>query len=336
MLRLPYNTCLSCRDFFMKLRCAILDDYQQIALNIVDWSHLSNVIDITSFNLHFSNDDDLIEAVYDKEIIMLMRERTPFSRAIFERLPNLKLLITSGSRNAAIDLQAAREYGVIVCGTASHKVPPMELTWGLILSLARNIPHENQSIKTNGPWQSTIGTTLHGKQLGLLGLGKIGSLMVPIAKAFGMNVSAWSQNLTAEKAAQTGVILAGSKEELLKTSDFVSVHLILSDRTRNLLDTHDLKQMKSTSYLINTSRAQIVSRAALIQALQENWIAGAGLDVFDVEPLPQNDILRTLPNVIATPHLGYVTEENYRLFYGEAIENIQAFLRNQPIRLITG
>ncbi|OGT39808.1 MAG: hydroxyacid dehydrogenase [Gammaproteobacteria bacterium RIFCSPHIGHO2_12_FULL_36_30] len=317
-----------------KFRCAILDDYQNIALKIADWSVLSDKIDIIVFPNHFKNEAELISALHDKEIIVIMRERTPFTKSLFEHLPKLKLLITSGPRNASIDLETAKKFGVVVCGTASHKEPPMELTWGLILNLARNISLENNAIKSSGIWQSTVGVGLKGKTLGLLGLGKIGSLMVPVAKAFGMQVMAWSENLTADRTEALEISFAKSKQELLRESDFISIHLVLSDRTRHLLMADDLKCMKRTSYLINTSRAQIVDQVALIQALKENWIAGAGLDVFEIEPLPSDHVLRQLKNVVVTPHLGYVTQENYHIFFGEAVENIVAFLNGSPIRAL--
>jgi phosphoglycerate dehydrogenase-like enzyme len=256
----------------MKLRCAILDDYQNVALKLANWASLSERVEVTSYATHFETEDALVQAIHDKEIIVIMRERTPFGKSLFERLPNLKLLITSGSRNAAIDLDAAAKFGVTVCGTASTKEPPMELTWGLILSVARHIPQENHTFKSSGAWQSTIGTGLRGKRLGLLGLGKVGSLMVPVAKAFGMEVVAWSQNLTKDKTDALGISLATSKHELLEKSDFVSIHLILSDRTHHLLQAHDLKRMRPSSYLINTSRASIVNPIALVEALQNGWI----------------------------------------------------------------
>lgn len=318
----------------MKYYCAVLDDYQNVALTSADWTVLSPQIEVKVFDSHFQTENDLINAVYHHEIIVIMRERTPFKRSLFQRLPNLKLLITSGPRNAAIDLNAATEHGVMVCGTAGMKEPPMELAWGLILSLARNIPQENTAFRIKGRWQSTLGINLHGKQLGLLGLGKIGSLMVPVAKAFGMKVMAWSQNLTQEQTKLLDVTLANSKDELLESSDFVSIHLVLSERTHYLLRIDDLKRMPTTSYLINTSRAQIVDPTALVEALQNGWIAGAGLDVFDPEPLPNDNILRSLTNVIATPHLGYVTHENYQIYFGEAVDDIRAFLNGTPKRVL--
>ena len=263
-----------------------------------------------------------------------MRERTPFTAALFARLPNLKLLITSGMRNASVDLAAAKKQGVTVCGTGSGQSAPVELTWALILGLARHLVTENNSIRHDGPWQSTLGFGLSGKRLGLLGLGKIGQKMAHIAQAFGMEVCAWSQNLTAERAAEHSVTLCASKEELLRTSDVVSIHLVLGDRTRGLLGENELAQMKPTALLINTSRAAIVDQNALLDALQKRVIAGAGLDVFDIEPLPAKHPFRTQPNVLATPHLGYVSDGNYQVYFTEAVENIQAFLAGSPVRML--
>ncbi|WP_432001842.1 D-2-hydroxyacid dehydrogenase family protein [Streptomyces sioyaensis] len=271
-------------------------------------------------------------AIGDCEIVVAMRERTPFPASLLARLPRLRLLITSGMRNAAIDLEAAARNGVTVCGTASNTEPPVELTWALILGLARNLVTENAAIRADGPWQSTLGADLHGRTLGLLGLGKIGTRVARIGQAFGMNVTAWSRNLTAERAAEAGVRLAAGKEELLETSDFVSVHLVLGDRTRGLLGADELRRMRPTAYLVNTSRAAVVDQPALLRALRENWIAGAGLDVFDQEPLPAGHPLRTLPNVLALPHLGYVTRRNYAGYFQQAVEDITAFLAGSPIR----
>lgn len=316
----------------MKLRCAILDDYQDVALKMADWSSVLDRVDVQSFSNHFESEKQLEEAISDFEIVVIMRERTPFTEAIFEKLPKLKLLVTSGMRNASIDLNAATKHEVVVCGTASMSEPPTELTWALLLNLARQITKENNEFRNNGPWQSTVGADLNGKRLGLLGLGKIGSRMAVIAQAFGMEVIAWSHNLTKEQADKFGVRLATSKEELLESSDFVSIHLVLSERTKGLIGTKELQLMKSSSYLINTSRAAIVDQDALIEALRENWIAGAGIDVFDIEPLPENHPFRTLANVLATPHLGYVTEKNYSIYYREAVEDIQAFLNGSVLR----
>ena len=316
----------------MRIRCAILDDYQQVALKMADWSTITEKVEIVSFSQHFNDENELVESIRDAEIAIVMRERTPFGAKLFEKLPKLKLLITSGMRNASIDLEAASAHGVAVCGTASSSEPPTELTWALILNLARQIMKENAGLRSNGLWQSTVGTDLYGKRLGLLGIGKIGGRMATIAKAFGMEVIAWSQNLTKEQTDKLGVQLASSKEELLGISDYVSIHLVLSDRTKGLISEKDLRLMKSSAYLVNTSRSAIVDQQALIKALHENWIAGAGIDVFDIEPLPTNHPYRILPNVLATPHLGYVTERNYTTYYREAIEDIEAYLDGRVIR----
>ncbi|HYF65543.1 MAG TPA: D-2-hydroxyacid dehydrogenase family protein [Herpetosiphonaceae bacterium] len=318
----------------MKLRCAILDDYQQVGLTMADWSPLAYAVDVTAFPDHFGDEASLVEAISDCEIVVIMRERTPFRAALFARLPRLKLLITTGMRNGAIDLAAAAAHGVVVCGTASGSEPPAELTWALILGLARQLVPENQALRTNGSWQSTIGMDLKGSRLGILGLGKIGSQVAWVGQAFGMEVLAWSPHLTAERAATAGVELAESKAALLERSDIVTIHMVLSERTRELIGAEDLRRMQATAYLINTSRAGLVDQAALLDALRQGWIAGAGLDVFDLEPLPPDAPLRRLPNVLATPHLGYVSQSNYRRYFREAVEDIQAFLNGTPLRRI--
>jgi phosphoglycerate dehydrogenase-like enzyme len=315
------------------LRCAVLDDYQQVALGSADWNALSESVDVRVLHLH-AGEDELAPLIIDCDIVVLMRERTPFTRSLIARLPKLKLVVTTGMRNAAIDLDAAREQGVTVCGTASRAEPPAELTWALILALARHVAQEATAFRANGPWQSTVGVDLHGRTLGVLGLGNIGSRVARVGVAFGMRVLAWSENLTADRARAAGAELAPSKQVLLGESDFVSIHLVLSGRTRGLLGPADLRRMKPTAYLVNTSRAPIVDRDALVQALREGWIAGAGLDVFEEEPPPADDPLRSLPNVLATPHLGYVSQENYRTYYGQAVENIAAFLNGAPIRVL--
>lgn len=274
----------------IKLRCAILDDYQNVALTMTDWSSINDQVDVQFFQQHF-NQDELVAAIRDFQIVVMMRERTPFPASLFARLPQLQLLITTGMWNPSIDLSAAAAHGVVVCGTDNESDPPTELAWALILRLARNLVPENTAFRTGGPWQSTVGIDLNGQQLGLLGLGKIGSRMARIGLAFGMKVVAWSQNLTSAQTDAVGVSLAGSKEELLESSDFVSIHLVLSDRTQGLIGAAELKRMRSSAYLINISRAAIVDQAALIQALQQNWIAGAGIDVFELEPVPANDVL---------------------------------------------
>lgn len=317
-----------------KLRCAVLDDYQAAALSSADWSPIQDRVEVTPIYEHLVG-EALVNAVQPYEILIAMRERTPFDAALLARLPNLKLLITTGMRNASIDLTAAAKYRVTVCGTGSRSEPPAELTWALILGLARQIVPENQAMRTGGPWQQTLGTDLRGSRLGLLGLGKIGSQVARVGLAFGMEVQAWSQNLTPERTTEVGVRRATSKAELLESSDFVSIHLVLSGRTRGLIGDPELRRMQPTAFLINTSRAAIVDQVALEQALRENWIAGAGLDVFDVEPLPADHALRTLPNMLATPHLGYVTQGNYRTYYQEAVEDIAAFLAGTPIRRLS-
>jgi phosphoglycerate dehydrogenase-like enzyme len=316
-----------------KLRGAVLDDYQQVALGSADWNALSESVDVRVLSRHIG-EDELAPLIADCDIVVLMRERTPFTKSLIARLPKLKLIVTTGMRNAAIDLDAARERGVTVCGTASRAEPPAELTWALILALARHVVQEAGSLRAHGPWQSTIGVDLHGRTLGVLGLGNIGTRVARVGVAFGMRVLAWSENLTADRARAAGAELVSSKHDLLGQSDFVSIHLVLSARTRGLVGADDLRRMKRTAYLINTSRAPIVDRNALVQALREGWIAGAGLDVFEEEPPPADDPLRSLPNVLATPHLGYVSQENYRTYYGQAVEDIEAFLKGTPIRVL--
>jgi phosphoglycerate dehydrogenase-like enzyme len=316
----------------MKVNCTILDDYQDAALSYGDWSRLSGRIELTVLSEHHDSEDVLAELLQDEEIIVIMRERTPFPESLLSRLPKLKLLITTGMRNASVDLDAAERLGIAVSGTRGSSDAPIELTWALLLGLARHIRTETDAFRSCGPWQSTVGSDLNGRTLGLLGLGKIGSRVAEIGRAFGMNIVAWSRNLTGERAAEAGVRLAPSKEALLEESDYVSVHLVLSDRTRGLIGADELELMKPSAFLINTSRAGIVDQEALIAALQEERIAGAGLDVFDIEPLPEEHPYRTLANVLATPHIGYVTESNYRLYFEDAIEDIEAYLEGSPIR----
>ncbi|HEY8978619.1 MAG TPA: D-2-hydroxyacid dehydrogenase family protein [Streptomyces sp.] len=319
----------------MTLRCAVLDDYQGVALTFADWSPLAGRVEVRALREHIADRDRLAGELADCDIVVAMRERTPFDAELLARLPKVRLLVTTGMRNASIDLDAAAAQGVTVCGTASNATPPAELTWALILGLARRITDESRAFHERGPWQSTVGLDLAGRTLGLLGLGRLGSRVARVATAFDMNVLAWSQNLTPQRAADAGARLASSKEELLARSDIVSIHLVLSDRTRGLLGEPELRAMRPHAHLVNTSRAAIVDRDALLRALSEGWIAGAGLDVFETEPLPADDPLRTLPNVLATPHLGYVTERNYRTFYGEAVEDIAAFLAGEPVRVLT-
>ncbi|MEU6118928.1 D-2-hydroxyacid dehydrogenase family protein [Streptomyces sp. NPDC047117] len=316
----------------MKLRCAVLDDYQGVALSMADWSAVADDVDVRVVREYIGDRERLVEAVGDCEILVVMRERTPFPAELFARLPKLRLLITSGMRNASIDLAAAARHGVTVCGTASNTEPPVELTWALLLGLARGVVRENNALREGGPWQSTVGADLYGRRLGLLGLGKIGARVAAVGQAFGMDVAAWSQNLTAERAEEVGARRAGSLEELLESSDFVSVHLVLGERTRGLLGEAELKRMRPTAYLVNTSRAAIVDQDALATALREGWIAGAGTDVFDQEPLPADHPYRSLPNLLATPHLGYVTRRNYEGYFQQAVEDIAAFVAGEPVR----
>ncbi|MGW0759337.1 D-2-hydroxyacid dehydrogenase family protein [Streptomyces sp. NPDC002814] len=316
----------------MRLRCAVLDDFQRVATEVADWSPLADDVEVVPFSTHFPDEDTLAEALAGFDIVVTLRERVPFPASLFARLPRLRLLIASGMRNTVIDYAAAEAHGVTVCGTGSSSTPPVELTWALLLGLARGIVEEANALRSGGPWQSTVGADLHGRRLGLLGLGKIGSRVAQVALAFGMRVDAWSQNLTKERADECGVQLAASKEELLAESDFVSIHLALSDRTRGLLGPAELALLKPTAYLINTSRAAIVDQDALLTALHEGRIAGAGIDVFDIEPLPADHPTRTAPRLLATPHLGYVSQANYATYYGQAVEDIQAFLAGSPVR----
>lgn len=316
----------------MPLRCAVLDDFQQVATGLVDWAPIAEDVEVVSFGFHFADEDALAAALAEFDIVVTLRERVPFPASLFARLPRLRLLVASGMRNSVIDYAAAEAHGVTVCGTASSSTPPVELTWALLLGLARGVVAENNSLRANGPWQSTVGADLHGRRLGLLGLGKIGGRVAQVGLAFGMHVSAWSQNLTKERTDEIGVELAGSKEELLADSDFVSVHLALGDRTRGLLGAPELALLKPTAYLVNTSRAAIVDQDALLAALHAGRIAGAAVDVFDTEPLPTDHPMRTAPRLLATPHLGYVSEANYRTYYGQAVENIRAYLAGSPVR----
>ena len=313
-------------------RVALLDDYQGVALSMADWKSLPTGTEVVVFQDHLADEEALAARLADFDIVMALRERTPFPRSLLERLPKLKLLITAGMRNASIDMKAAAERGVLVCGTAGLPYPTAELAWGLILSLARRIPAEDRATR-EGRWQTSVGLGLNGKTLGVLGLGTLGSRAARVGRAFEMEVLAWSQNLTAERAALVGASLT-TKDELLARSDFVSIHLVLGERTRGLIGARELGLMKRSAYLVNTSRGPIVDEAALIRALQDGTIAGAGLDVFDEEPLPLGHPFRRLPNTAITPHLGYVTEETYRVFYGQALEDITAYLGGTPLRVL--
>src|SRR5215475_1931292 len=314
-------------------RVAILDDYQDVALEMANWGGLPTDCQVQVFRDHLTDLAALAERLSHFEIITCMRERTPFGRDLLERLPTLRLLVTTGMHNAAIDLAAATELGVLVCGTAGGPdSPPAELTWGLILALVRHIPREDVATRA-GHWGVTVGMCLEGKVLGVLGLGRLGSKVARVGVAFDMTVIAWSQNLTAERAAQYGATLV-TKDELFARSDILSIHVQLSARTRGLVGAHELHLMKPTAYLINTARGPIVDEAALVQALQARTIAGAGLDVFDQEPLPPGHPLTLLDNTLLVPHIGYVTREQYQVRYRDTVENVAAYLRGEPLRVL--
>ncbi|MDQ0685395.1 phosphoglycerate dehydrogenase-like enzyme [Streptomyces achromogenes] len=318
----------------MAFRCAVLDDFQNVAATAADWSVPGEEVEVVPFTEHFGDEDELAAALAGFDCVVTLRERVAFPASLLDRLPRLRLLIASGMRNSVIDFPAAKANGVTVCGTQSSSTPPVELTWALLLGLARGLVQESTALREGGPWQSTVGADLHGRRLGLLGLGKIGALVARVGLAFGMEVSAWSQNLTEERAREAGVRRAASKEELLAESDFVSVHLALGERTRGLLGPAELALLKPTAYLVNTSRAAIVDQEALLAALRERRIAGAGVDVFDVEPLPAGHPMRTAPRLLATPHLGYVSRANYERYYGQAAEGIRAYLAGSPVRVL--
>jgi phosphoglycerate dehydrogenase-like enzyme len=315
------------------VQAAILDDYQNAAMGFADWSLVAKDAEIKVFNKPFAGQDEAIKALQGFAIIVGMRERTPFPRKMIEALPNLKLLITTGARNNSFDIKACAERGVTVCGTGSVGSPTTGIAFGLMLELTRRIGFENARLKAGEAWQVTIGRDLEGLTLGILGLGRLGQRSATVGKAFGMNTIAWSQNLTAEKAQAAGAQLV-SKEDLFRKADIVTIHLVLSDRSRGLVGAKELGLMKKTSYLINTSRGPIVDEKSLIAALQAKSIAGAGLDVFDVEPLPLDHPFRKLDNVVITPHLGYVSEQNYRKYFPDIVEDIRAWLDGKPVRVI--
>jgi phosphoglycerate dehydrogenase-like enzyme len=314
------------------VRIAVLDDYQGIALSIGGWDRLAAGATPEAFQDHLFDEDALAKRLEPFEIVVAMRERTPFQRSLLERLPNLKLLITTGMRNASFDMPALKEKGVTVCGTGGIGSPTAELTWGLIIGLTRKIAVEDRAAR-EGRWQTAIGPTLSEMVLGVVGLGNLGSRVAKVGLAFGMEVIAWSQNLTQERAEQAGVTLV-SKDELFSRADIVTVHLVLSDRSRGLVGARELGMMKPTAYLVNTSRGPIVDEDALGQVLKERRIAGAALDVFETEPLPVGHRFLELDNTLITPHIGYVTRESYERFYGDAVEDIMAFLDGKPVRVL--
>jgi phosphoglycerate dehydrogenase-like enzyme len=306
------------------VKIAVLDDYQNIALTMADWSAVPGNPEIKVFNDHIFELERLVQRLFPFDVLCIMRERTPMTAALLDRLPNLKLIASTGPRNAAIDLEAAKRNGVEVAHTGYQSAPTIEFTWALILALARNVAIENTSLRSGG-WQITVGADLCGKTLGILGLGNIGSRIAEIGKAFGMNVIAWSQNLTPEKAQSFGVRFV-AKDELFREADFLTIHLVLSDRSRGIVGKAELSMMKPTALLINTARGPIVDEMALVEALNEQKIAGAAIDVFDHEPLPAEHPFRTLPNVLATPHLGYGSQSLYETFYRDSVANIKAWI----------
>ncbi len=314
------------------MKVAVLDDYQSVAESMADWSQLPPGAEVTFFSDHLVSEDALAERLASFDVVTGMRERTPFPRSLLQRLPNLRLLVTTGRRNASFDIAAATDLGIAVCGTDGAGEGPTELTWGLILGIVRQIPLEDR-LSREGHWGTTVGVGLKGKTIGLLGLGHIGSLVARVANAFDMNVIAWSQNLTAERACEGGAALV-DKDTLFQDSDIVSVHVVLSQRTRGLVGARELALMKPTAYLINISRGPIVDELALVDVLQRRAIAGAALDTFDVEPLPKDHPLLQLDNTLICPHLGYVTDDSYRAMYAGVIEDIRAFSSGEPVRMI--
>jgi len=314
------------------LKVAILDDYQNVSQQFVDLEKLSGKYEIKIFSEPFENEDDLIDKLSDFEALLVMRERTPITKNIIENLNKLKFIVTSGLRNKSIDLNATKKRKIIVSGTESNLNPTPELTWALILGLARNIKEEIDNMY-QGYWQTTVGVELKGKILGLIGLGRVGSQVAKIGKAFGMQVMAWSENLNLETCKELDV-LPCSKDDLISNSDFLSIHVQGGERYKDCITLKELDKMKKTAFIINTSRGPIINEDDLIIALSTNIIAGAGIDVYEKEPLPENNKLRFLPNALLTPHLGYVTAENYNIYYSQMIESLEAFATGKPIRVI--
>ncbi len=314
------------------MRIAVIDDWQDVASDVVDWSPVSAIAQVDFLPDYPASTEQMIARLAPYQVICVMRERTPFDAALLRGLPNLKLLVTGGMRNAALDIQTATTLGIQVCGTDSYKQAAPELTWALLMAMTRNLVAETASLRDGG-WQIGLGGDLHGKTLGILGLGSIGQKVAQYGQVFGMRVIAWSENLTHERAAAAGVTWV-SKQELFEQADVLSVHLVLSERSRGLVDRQALAWMKPSAMLVNTARGPIVDEAALVEALVANRLAGAALDVFSQEPLPPEHPFRRLPNVLATPHVGYVTANNYRLFFSQMIEDILAWHAGQPIRLL--
>jgi phosphoglycerate dehydrogenase-like enzyme len=313
-------------------RLAILDDYQGVAMSMGPWERLKGV-EVTVFRDTITDADALAARLAPFDAILAMRERTPFPRALIERLPNLRLLVTTAARNRSIDAAACAGRGIVFCGTASHGDPTVDITWGLIIGLMRDLPAQAQALR-EGQWQTSVGWALEGRTLGVVGLGKLGGRVAKVAQAFGMKVIAWSQNLTAERAAEIGAERV-EKAALFEQADVVTLHLILSDRSRGIVGAGELARMKPTAYVVNTSRGPLIDQDALIAALKEGRIAGAGIDVFDIEPLPAGHPILGAPNTLLTPHLGYVSQQNYRAYYQGCVEAIEAFNSGAPVRVIT-
>lgn len=317
------------------LRCAILDDYQKTAFAMADWSGLSGRVDLDSFGEYIDGKDALTERLSGHDIVVAMRERTAFDAGLLDRLPKLKLIITTGMGNAAIDMKAAAERGITVAGTRGSVGPAAELTWGLLLALMRNIPAEVANFRDDGErWQRSIGVDLKGKTLGVAGIGKLGQIVAGYGRAFGMNVLGWSRSNTPERSAALGIGFAASLDKLLAASDVVTLHLTLTPETKGIIGRREIGLMKKSAVIVNTSRGPLIDEAALIESLNNGALAGAALDVFDREPLPAGHPFRRLANVIATPHLGYVTKETYRIYYGDAVEAISAWVAGHPIRVL--
>jgi len=318
----------------MAYRCAIIDDYQNVALKLADWSKVTKDVDIKVFTEAVRRSDaDTINDLKDFDIVVMMRERTRFSRAVIDGMPKLKLLITTGAYKASIDMKACAERGIVVSGTGGFGNPTTGITFGLILELTRRIGWEHARMKSGVLWQNTLGMDIEGKTLGVIGLGKLGARAAGVGKAFGMKVIAWSQNLTPERCKEVGVEYS-TKDDLFRNADVVTIHLVLGDRTRGLVSASELGLMKKTAYLVNTSRGPIIDEKALLDALNKKQIAGAGLDVFDVEPLPLDHPYRKMDNVVITPHLGYVSQQNYEKYYPDIVDDIRGFLDGKPTRVV--
>ena len=315
------------------IKVAVLDDYQDVFKEIIEISKFKDRYDFKIFNEAFNDENEAIIALEKFDALFVMRERTPITKTLLENLPNLKYIMTSGMRNNSINLEVTKKKGILVCGTEINSNPAAEITWTLILGLLRNVKQEIDNM-FQGYWQTTIGCELKGKMLGIIGLGKIGTQVAKVGKAFGMEVCAWSENLNLSHANEIGV-LPMNKEDLLKNSDIISIHLVLGEKYKNLITKKEIEMMKKTTFLINTSRGPIINENDLVEALKDEKIAGAGLDVYDKEPLPQDHKLRFLPNALLLPHIGYVTAENYSKFYSQMLENLESCLKNKPLRLIS-